>query len=270
MFIFYVDESGSPHQHNEPLQNGQTPIFVLASLAFQAEKWRHLDREYLSLKSKFFPDELKNKRAEQHEIKGTSLISPHNKTSRRRHAFANLVFKLCIDHHARGFAVIFRKNSTQPVSPTSMYTMALQYLVERFHCFLDETTRGYTIGIKRQHAQGIIVADSRLNNLDLNVAISHLSFIFGHPIGQKCTSVVEAPTFTFSQLSVGVQLTDIFASYVYARAYLRHCSKIEGAHDYSHLAYFNRFHDKIEFWSDQSYDDWRVRGCRYIDFSETA
>jgi hypothetical protein len=151
-----------------------------------------------------------------------------------------------------------------------MYTMALQYLVERFHCFLDETTKGFTIGIKRQHGEGIIVADSRLNHLDLNVAISHLSFIFGNPIGQKCTTIVEAPTFTFSQLSVGLQLTDIFASYVYARTYLRRCSKITGAHDYSHLAYFNSFYQKLEFWSDQSYDDWRVRGCRYIDLSETA
>lgn len=270
MFIFYVDESGSPHSHCEPLQNGQTPIFVLASLAFQADEWRLLDREYLALKTRFFQDELKNKRAEQHEIKGTDLISPHNKSSRRRHAFAHLAFKLCISHHARGFALIFRKSHTEPASPTSMYTMALQYLVERFHCFLDETTRGYTIGVKRQHGEGIIIADTRLNHLDLNVAISHLSFIFGNPVGQKCTTMIEAPTFTFSQLSVGLQLTDIFAAYVYARTYYRHCAKIAGACDYSHLTYFNNFSEKLEFWSDQEYDDRRIHGYRYIDMSETA
>jgi hypothetical protein len=178
MFIFYVDESGSPHHHDEPLKNGQTPLFVLASLAFQADEWRQLDRDYLRLKTEFFQDELRNnKRPEQHEIKGTALIGPHNKTSRRRHAFAKRALKLCLEHHARGFAVTFKKNPHEPMSPTSMYTMALQQLVNRFHCFMDETTRGVTIGLAQQRGrgQGIIVADSRLNNLDLNVAISHLS-----------------------------------------------------------------------------------------------
>jgi hypothetical protein len=269
MFIFYVDESGSPHSHNEPLRNGETPLFVLASLAFQADEWRDLDREYLRLKTRFFQDELKKKRPEQHEIKGTALIGPHNRGSRRRHAFAHLAFKLCVQHRARGFAVIFRKNPVEPMSSTSMYTMALQHLVQRFHCFMDETTRGVTIGLPQQRGrgQGIIVADSRLNNLDLNVAISHLSFIFGNPAGQKCTSIVEAPTFTFSQLSVGIQLTDIFAAYIYARTYSRHCRTIENSVDYSHLAYFNNFATKLEFWSEESYDERRIRGFRYIDLS---
>jgi hypothetical protein len=270
MFIFYVDESGSPHSHEEPLKNGQTPLFVLASLAFEAKYWRSLDREYLSLKTRFFQDELKKKRPEQHEIKGTNLINPHNKTSRRRHAFAKRVFALCRQYHARGFAVIFKKSPDDPTSPTSLYTMALQYLVERFHCFLDETTKGLTIGIMRQHGIGIIVADTRLNNLDLNVAISHLSFIFGNTIGQQCKSIVEAPTFTFSQLSVGLQLTDIFASYIYAKEYLRHCQKVPGKLDYSHLIYFNDFAQNLEFWSEDEYDGHRIHGYRYIDQSESA
>jgi hypothetical protein len=268
MFIFYVDESGSPHSHNEPLQNGQTPLFVLASLAFQAEEWRALDREYLSLKTRFFQDEIRKRRPEQHEIKGKDLIGPHNKTSRRRHAFAQLALKLCSQHHARGFALIFKKSPTEPISPTSLYTMALQYLVERFNCFLDETTRGYTLGIKRQHGYGIIVADTRLNNLDLNVAISHLSFIFGNPIGQRCTSVIEAPTFAFSQLSVGLQLTDIFAGFIYAREFFRHCHGIQGGHDYSHLSYFHGFAERLEFKSEEAYDGHRVHGYRYINLSE--
>jgi hypothetical protein len=270
MFIFYVDESGSPHSHNEPLQNGQTPLFVLASLAFQADRWRQLDRAYLSLKTRFFQDEIGTKRPELHEVKGKDLIGPHNRNSRRRHAFAKLVLDLCVANQARGFAVILRKSPTDPTSPTSMYTMALQYLVERFHCFMDETTNGRTVGIRRQLSQGIIIADARLNNLDLNVAISHSSFIFGNPTGQKCTSIIEAPTFTFSQLSVGLQLTDIFAGLVYARAYLRNCSNIPGGHNYAHLGYFNDYANRLEFWSEDSYDDRRMHGYRYIDLSGSA
>ncbi len=54
MFLFYVDESGSPNSHNEPLQDGQTPIFVLGSLVFRAEAWRDLDRAYRDLRLRFF------------------------------------------------------------------------------------------------------------------------------------------------------------------------------------------------------------------------
>jgi hypothetical protein len=231
MYIFYVDESGSPQRHNEPLKNGQTPLFVLASLAFPAERWRTLDRAYRGLRARFFPDEIKDKRPELHEIKGTDLINPHNRTSQRRHAFARDVLALCRANQARAFAVIIKKSTVQPIPQTSMYTMALQYLIERFQCFLDETSDGLTVGLPKEDSHGVIIADSRLNNLDLNVALSHLSYVFGNPVGQKCTRMVEAPTFTFSQLSVGLQLTDIFAAFTYGRAYHRHCHGIAGGRD---------------------------------------
>jgi Protein of unknown function (DUF3800) len=148
-----------------------------------------------------------------------------------------------------------------------MYTMALQYLIERFQCFLDETSSGFTVGLPKEYRYGVIIADSRLNNLDLNVAISHLSYIFGNPIGQKCTRIVEAPTFTFSQLSVGLQLTDIFAAFTYGRAYYRHCRGIAGGKDYSHLNYFGSYADALEFWSERTYDAHKIRECRFMDLS---
>ncbi len=270
MFLFYVDESGSSHFHNEPLLNGQTPIFVLASLVFHADRWRLVDRAYRDLKVRFFQKEIGNRSPERYEVKGTELVGPHNRESRRRHVFVRRVMDLCLQYGARGFSVIFRKNSGNPTSSISMYTMALQYLVERFNCFLEETTQGLTVGFEAQHAQGVIIADTRLNDLDLNVAVSHSSFIFGNPIGQKCLRMIEAPTFTFSQLSVGLQLTDIFAACTYARSYRRHCHGIGGGCDYSHMDYLGAYADRLEFRSQQVYDGHRIRGYRFIDFSEPA
>lgn len=270
MFLFYVDESGSPSSHAEPLREGQTPIFVLAALAFHGNRWRDVDRAYLSLKSRFFSPEIGSRRPEQYEVKGTNLVGPHNRGSRRRHAFVRQVMQLCIDNQAKGFAVIFKKNSLNPVSANSMYTMALQYLAERFNCFLEETAQGFSPGFQNEETLGIIVADSRMNNLDLNVAISHLSFIFGNPIGQRCERLIEAPTFTFSQLSVGLQLTDIFASCIYARFYRRNCRGLPGGVDYSHMAYVDRYVDAIEFNSERVYNGRNVRGYRFIDFSASA
>ncbi len=267
MFIFYVDESGSPSSHKEPLQEGQTPLFVLASLVLHADRWRIIDRAYRALKLKFFQKEIGTRRPEHYEIKGTEIIGPHNRESRRRHAFMRRVMELCIENGARGFAVILKKDPLSPTSANSMYTMALQYLVERFSCFLEETAQGLTVGLDREHAQGIIVADTRLNNLDLNVAISHLSFIFGNPVGQRCLRMIEAPTFTFSQLSVGLQLTDIFAAGIYARSYRRHCHQMRGGKDYSHMQYFGDYADRLEFRSQKTYGEgFQIRGYRFIEF----
>jgi hypothetical protein len=271
MYIFYIDESGSPAGHDAPLKDGQSPIFVLSCLAFPSERWRTLDRAYRDLKAQYFQDELKGRRPETHEIKGTDLIGPHNKKSQRRHAFARATLQLCRDNQARAFSVIIKKSAVDPMSQISMYTMALQYLVERFQCFLDETSQGLTVGLPQEDCYGVIIADSRLNNLDLNVAISHLSFIFGHATGRKCTRIIEAPTFTFSQLSVGIQLTDIFAAFTYARAYRRHCDGIEGGKNYSHIQYCGEFLDRIEFWSEVPYfNDRKVRGYRFLDLNEAV
>jgi len=177
---------------------------------------------------------------------------------------------LCLQNGARGFAIIFRKNPSNPTSSISMYTMALQYLVERFSCFLEEAAEGVIAGFAPQQAQGIVIADTRLSNLDLNVAVSHLSFVFGNPVGQTCLRVIEAPMFTFSELSVGLQLTDIFAGCLYSRAYQRHCRGIPGCFDYSHMEYFGNYADQLEFRSQKTYGGHHVKGYRYIDFSEAT
>jgi hypothetical protein len=267
MFLIYVDESGSSHAHFEPLLDGQTPIFVLASLIFHADAWRTIDRAYLDLKKKFFSKEIGIRRPESYEIKGTNLVGPHNRNSRRRHAFVRKVLELCAENRMVGFAVIFKKNAARPTAKTSMYTMALQYLLERFNGFLDETHHGVTPGSDAQAAQGVIVADTRMRNLDLNVATSHLSYVFGHPVGQQCTRVIEAPTFTHSELSVGIQLTDIFAACLYARFYRRECAAIPNAVNYSHMVYADDYLDGLEWHARRPLKGFLLRGYRFLDHS---
>jgi hypothetical protein len=270
MFIFYVDESGSSNSHKEPLEDGQTPIFVLAALAVRTSCWRTLDRSYQGLKKKFFSAEVArrpNRRVEAYEVKGNDLIRPGNRTSRRRHVFMAQALELCRANEARGFAVIFRKNSANPVAKHSQYNMGLQYMVERFDHFLEETSEGLTAPFTAEDSYGIIIADSRMKNLDMNVATSHLSFIFGHTLGSQCRRVVEAPTFTSSELSVGVQLTDIFASALYAQYYRRHCAGIGNASDYSHMKFVDDHLEALQWRSSKAYDGYFMRGYRFLDHS---
>jgi hypothetical protein len=268
MFLIYVDEAGSSDPHREPLIVGQTPLFIIASLAFEAERWRKLDREYRDLKVKFFKTEIGSNRPEQYEVKGSDLVRPSNRNSRRRHTFARHALQLCIDHEATGFAVVFKKSPLKPTAKASLYNMGMQYAVERFDHLLDEVAAGSDGRFPARDCHGIVIADSRMRNLDRNVAISHLSWIFGHPMGQRCARIVEAPTFTFSELSVGVQLTDIFASALYARYYQRMCAKtVPGALDYSHMQYADEYTDQLQWRATKPWDGYYVRGYRIIDHS---
>lgn len=268
MFLLYADEAGSPDAHKEPLIVGQTPLFVLASLAFQADDWRKLDREYRELKLKFFKSEIGTDRPEQFEMKGSELVRPSNKNSRRRHTFVRRALQLCLDHKATGFSVVFKKSPLKPTAKNSIYNMALQYSVERFSYFLDELSEGLNAQFAPHNCHGVIIADSRMRNLDLNVAISHLSFIFGHSMGRTFERVIEAPTFTFSQLSVGIQLTDIFASCIYARYYQRMCAKtVPGALNYSHMQYADEYTNQLQWTANKARDGYFHRGYRIIDHS---
>jgi hypothetical protein len=267
MFLTYVDESGSPDGHAEPLLSGQTPLFVLSSLVLHADKWRSVDRTFRDLKKRFFSKEIGSGRAENYEVKGTSLIRPGNQADRRRHTFVRSTLELCLSNQMAGFAVVFKKSPIRPPSKTSIYTMGLQYLVERVSTFLEETSVGITAGHDAQHGQTIIIADTRMRNLDLNVATSHLSFIFGHTIGQQCQRVIEAPTFTHSEISVGIQLTDIFGACLYARNYNRSCRTIGNALDYSHMADTGPYLDLLEWKSQKAYNGYFIHGYRFIDHS---
>jgi len=261
MFIFYVDESGSSNRHCEPLEDGQTPIFLMASLAFKSSCWRSLDRTFQTLKRQFFSAEIGTRRASEYEVKGNDLVRPGNKTSRRRHAFLEKSLELCQTYNGRGFAVVFRKNHVNPTAKHSQYNMGLQYMVERFDHFLEETNEGLS-------NHGLMIADSRMKNLDLNVAASHLSYVFGHTQGMRYKRIVEAPTFTFSELSVGIQLTDIFAAALYAQHYRRHCSGIANASDYSHVKFVDDHLEALQWRSAKAYDGYMMRGYRFLDHSE--
>ena len=83
MYLFYIDESGSPEGHHSPLLNGETPIFSLNALCIKEQDWRTLDRDYLKLKKRFFQKEIGANRAEQFEIKGRKSRGKFSSNIRR-------------------------------------------------------------------------------------------------------------------------------------------------------------------------------------------
>ena len=236
--VFYIDEAGSPNEHHIPVRNGETPLFTLAAVAFPLEEWRTRDRDFLNLKRHYFPDRMhiEGKRDENVEIKGNELTAPRGASSTRKHAFLKSALSFISDHSGTCFAVSFFKNSVDPISARSLYTHALQIIVERFSAFISEHG-GYQ--------NGILICDSRSKGLsgeqNLVVIKSHMSYIFGHCKGKTCTNILEAPLFADSKLCVGVQLADIFASVCYTNHYQHHLHSdtdrmAKGYLDYSHMA----------------------------------
>ncbi len=257
MYFFYVDEAGSPEGHHEPLLDGETPIFSLNSLCVKENDWRDLDRDYLRLKKRFFHKEIGNGIPEYFEIKGSELTRPGNRANKRGHSFIEQVFHLCKKYSTPLFSIIFIKNSAEPTSKKSLYTMALQYLCERFQAFLEEGGTG---------ENGIVIIDSRMHNIDLEVAQSHLSFVFGHKTGRTCDRILEAPMFSNSKLTAGLQIADIIGSCVYTNFYHRNCMFVPGALDYSHMVRYWSELSGLEFKSQKLYDGHPRNGYRVIDF----
>jgi hypothetical protein len=257
MYFFYVDESGDPEGHHEPLIAGETPIFALNSLCIREEHWRNLDRDYHKLKIRFFAQQIGDREAQYYEVKGNELTGHHNRDNRRDHAFIQQVLILCRKYQGSLFSIIFIKNPTKPTNKKSLYTMALQYLVERFQSFLEENTT---------NDNGIIVIDSRMHNLNLEVAKSHLSFVFGHNTGKSCDRIIEAPMFADSRLATGLQITDIIGSCIYTNIYHRNSMFISGAIDYSHMEKYWPEIDSLQFKGKMLHDGHARNGIRVIDF----
>ena len=223
MLIFYVDESGDTNLHHEPLLEGETPIFCLSAVALTASDWRAYDRDFWNLKRRYYRRELEQfsratgRRAEQYEIKGSNLVQPSHARNRRAHIFIDRVLTLCQTHNARCFASIWRKDANNPTPPQSIYTRSLQALAERFHLYCEEAGD-----------LGIVIVDSRTHGLDLQVATSHLSYVFGHAAGRGLTRLVEAPMFADSCLSAGLQIADIVGACLYGNYYQWRCSAVTG------------------------------------------
>jgi len=256
--VIYVDEAGSPYGHSFPIKSGETPLFTMAAVAFPLWEWRARDRAFLSLKRQFFPDCCGRAgiRDEEVEIKGRELAAPHNKKNKRNHIFNQRVLSFIGQNSGCCFGTTFLKNPSNPAPPQSLYTQALQILVERISLFITEHP-GYS--------NAIVICDSRMRGLDIEVARSHMSYIFGHETGRTFINILEAPMFCDSRLTVGLQITDIFASNLFANHYYYHCRTIPGAIDYSHMQVYWKTLDKLEFKSKGTLDGYRIFGYRVID-----
>lgn len=263
-YVFYTDEAGDPKPHSCPLANGQTPIFTLAGVVFPLEKWRSYEREYQQLKARFFPDDVARKggRKDLVEIKGNELTSPRQKNSDRRKAFLKAVLSLISRNGGNCFGVTFIKNCNVPAAAKSIYTKGFQILLERYNAYLEDCGTSNN---------GIIICDSRASTIrgtcgDAEVSSSYMSYIYGNRVGKTLTHIQEAPLFTDSKLTAGIQIADNFASLLFTNHYYQHCRDFPGAPDYQHVSqYWPKIHE-LEYKRPSE----RMFGFRVVDHDKKS
>jgi len=253
MFYFYIDESGSPDKYHIPLQSNETPLFVLTSICIHETDWRNITHDLNYLKQRFFKNEIGSGHPHYFEIKGNDLTRPGSRNNRRNHAYLDSVLKLCDKYRLSFFSVIIRKDPITPMEKTAIYTMSLQYLCERFQLFLDENTDN-----------GLMIVDQRVRNIDYEVAKSHLSFVFGNISGKQCNRIIEAPMFTDSRLTAGLQLVDIVSSCIFTTNYYWRCRSIPGALNYHHMTKYRPYLIAREFHSKFPQRGYIRHGYRFI------
>jgi hypothetical protein len=100
--------------------------------------------------------------------------------------------------------------------------------------------------------------------LDYTVAISYLSFIFGHLEGKQLKRIIEAPLFADSKLTAGLQIADIIAMLVYTNTYRTKVSHGASGNDNNYLDYMHTIHFYQKFKS-IVFEGKEVFGLRTID-----
>jgi uncharacterized protein YciW len=272
MWALYLDESGSVDRHSLPLDQGQTPVFVIGGVALPLSQWRGYDRDFLNLKRQFFAKEIEesSKPDTRFEVKGSNLIAPRNATSERNRVFSYKVYDLIEKFGGKIFGCAVLKCSKNPVPKTSLYTKAIQIIDERFDVFLREI-----------NSEGLIVLDSRMAHMkkgsgtDYTVAVSHLSYVFGNNAGRELKRIKEAPLFADSALTVGLQIADIVAAHVYAKHYREKLAPNGqdtacGYLDYTASRVFDNSLKQNIFQSTNTYSQRRMYGVRLLDHRASA
>lgn len=180
---------------------------VLAGLIVDAARVPALTRDFLALKRRFFPARFHSGPALDHildEVKGSEILQMTRHRSRDKRRMARLirddVLSLLEEHDCKVVGRVWVKAAGKALSPTASYCYAVQDIAQHFGEFLTV-----------QNSEGVIVADGRVQSLNIKVAHSIFTQKWrtgGDPFGP----LRDVPVFAHSDNHAGIQLADLLAS----------------------------------------------------------
>ncbi len=146
MHILYIDESGDTGQlPAQPGANDQ-PVFVIGALIVDAAKIGDLTRDFIDLKTRFYPGLVGecNKHLDRilPEIKGADLRrnALRGRHNVRRHAvgFLSKLLLILQAHDVRLLSRVWVKPLGQRFDGRAVYTSSIQWLYSSFENFLHD------------------------------------------------------------------------------------------------------------------------------------
>jgi hypothetical protein len=206
MKICFVDESGCTGALPSATSDIQ-PILVIVGVIIDYMRLNRLTDQLLQLKQRFYPATLRS--TSQYlssileEVKGSELRKNACLSGRqRRHVFGYLngIMDICEQNDAKIVGRVWVKGIGQPFDGMAVYTSSIQAICAYFHDYLA-----------RQNDLGIVIADSRLKQLNSPVAHSIFTQKFKSS-GDLYDRLIELPTFAHSDNHAGLQVSDAICS----------------------------------------------------------
>lgn len=203
VYLLYLDEFGHAGrwQPGNP-RHSHHPLFGLAGVAIDGERWHDLDRGFLRLKYLYFAREIRTEqvrhglRAERYEAKD---LRPGNRRDLR---FARDLLFLLQHLGATVFAYGQAKPAGVPHSEEALYTSTVQGAMKQFEKFLRNRA-GKKVG------RGVIVLDRRNETKNAIVMGSAQSYLFSSVVQTPFERLIETPLLVPSEWYHGVQAADM-------------------------------------------------------------
>jgi len=211
MWTSYIDEAGdlaTPPDHTCDIQ----PVFAMVTLAVDVGALHKLTLGWIDLKKRFLPRAAKRPHRDLDwmlvEIKGSTVRRRTTEsTVKRQWAFGvvDATLRLVEQHTVGCYGRVYVKGIGQPINHRAVYTSSIQASC----AWADRTLTG-TVHADSGRRHGLVIADARLKQLNVNVA--HSVFTQLHSAGRSLRSLVEPPVFAHSDNHAGLQIADMLAS----------------------------------------------------------
>ena len=235
MYLMYADESGST---GIDYNNKQQPIFVLAGILVEEQKWHKINNYFNKEKIKIW------NLFEDNEIHTADIFNPRRKSIFRQDNWlknldilenlVNLITKL--DLYAM-FIAIDKKDFKRSVNTIFKNTLKVDPYIYSFGMLYDNVSEK----LYRYNNKGIIFLD------DIITIPNQLHNIYPILSKDNCTMIEEA-IFVKSNCSNFIQIADVFAFYIEKYFSLEKSYKDYGEIKNKHcLKMYNKLKQKISF-----------------------
>ncbi len=207
MKICYIDEAGCTGSLPSTTSSIQ-PALVITGVFIDYADLHQLTTDLIELKQRFFPKILPSTATHldwiRAEIKGSDLRKNACSGSRNlaRHTFGvmDAATQLIDKASAQIVGRVWIKGIAQTMNGVSVYTSSMQSIYADFQRYLTY-----------HNDYGFVVADSRVHNLNTQVAHSIFTQKF-KGTGDTYDRIVELPAFSHSDNHAGLQVSDLLAS----------------------------------------------------------